>query len=134
MRNKLAFLIIFRSHLHLHNKFLPGRFTTVIDLVDKNRAFITKLELLEAKKSRNIRHFRNTLLIRTLKHQTMLMFTRCNFANRALQHYWTLTPQRSHIFSCCISSTFVESNYVNLYTSIRCWKTKNRKQIMNLHN
>ena len=87
MRNKLAFLIIFRSHLHLHNKFLPGRFTTVIDLVDKNRAFITKLELLEAKKSRNIRHFRNTLLIRTLKHQTMLMFTRCNFANRALQHY-----------------------------------------------
>ncbi|KAI6659533.1 Protein ZBED8-like [Oopsacas minuta] len=47
---KLAYLNdIFFSRINLLNKSLQGRFTTVIDCVDKIRAFIMKLELWEAK-------------------------------------------------------------------------------------
>ena len=45
----LAYLNDIFCRLNLLNKSLQGRFTTVIDFVDKIRAFIMKSELWEAK-------------------------------------------------------------------------------------
>ena len=48
MAEKLAYLNDIFTHINLLNKSLQGRFTTMIDFVDKIRAFIMKLELWEA--------------------------------------------------------------------------------------
>ena len=48
---KLAYLTDIFTRINLLNKSLQGRFTTIIDFVDRIRAFLMKLELWEAKVS-----------------------------------------------------------------------------------
>ena len=48
---KLAYLTDIFTRINLLNKSLQGRFTTMIDFVDRIRAFLMKLELWEAKVS-----------------------------------------------------------------------------------
>ena len=61
---RLSYLEDIFSRLNILNKSLQGKFTTLIDFIDKIRAFIMKLELWERKsKDGNLEIFENVITL-----------------------------------------------------------------------